>query len=157
MYIEKEKREKLKESFQKIYSGYDNFSDSTKDLIDDTDICIEDIDKTKSNKVYVITNNAIVDDEIDYQIRGVAFTLDDANKIFEEAIRDAKIDADFENIDAIDVSNGTEYPDQKWHYSKSDDNFELYLEGEYNSNNFSIQIKEYDISKSINKDMEVDL
>jgi len=64
----------------------------------------------------------------------------------------------FEALGAtVDVSNGTEIQDEKWHYSKSDDSFELYLDGEYNSNNFSIQIKEYDIDKKLNKDMEVNL
>ncbi len=157
MYIEKEKWEKLKEIFCDLSWEQDRLSKDGSYLFRQLNNLINNIDRTKSNKIYVITNNAIFDDEIDYQIKGVAFTKDDANKLFEEAIRDAKTDADFDNLDSVDVSNGTEIQDEKWHYSKSDDSFELYLDGEYNSNNFSIQIKEYDIDKKLNKDMEVNL
>ncbi len=157
MYIDKEKWENLKEIFSDLSWEQDRLSNDGRYFLTKLNNLINNIDRTKSDKVYVITNNAIFDDEIDYQLKGVAFTKDEANKLFEEAIRDAKIDADFENIDAIDVSNGTELSDEQWHYSKSDDSFELYLEGEYNSNNFSIQIKEYDIDKKLDKDMEVEL
>lgn len=157
MYIEKEKWENLKEIFSDLSWEQDRLSHDGRYFLTKLNNLINNIDRTKSDKVYVITNNAITDDEIDYQIKGVAFTKDEANRLFEEAIRDAKIDSDFDNLDAIDVSNGTELPDEQWHYSKSDDSFELYLEGEYNSNNFSIQIKEYDIDKKLDKDMEVEI
>lgn len=157
MYIDKEKWKKLIENFKLIYNGYDNFSDNVKDLIDNVDISIEEIEKTNLNKVYVITNNAICDDEVDYNIKGVAFTKSDANKLFEQAIYDAKIDCDFNWLDAIDVSNNKEISDGKWHYSKSNNFFELYLDGEYNSNNFTIEIKEFDIDNCLNKNKDGDI
>ena len=105
----------------------------------------------KSSKIYVITNNAIVDDEIDYSIAGVATNKEDAKKIFNEAVRNVKIDIDFKNIHAINVTNKNEEPDERWHYIKKDNIFELYLEGEYNSNNFSVCIKEFDLPKNREK------
>ena len=125
-------------------------------LLYKTQNLISKIEKNSSNKVYVITNNAIFDDEVDYQIKGVAFTKNNANKLFEDAIKDAKIDAGLENLNAIDVSNGIEQSDEKWHYSKSDNSFELYLDGEYNSNNFSIEIKEFDINNLIDREINKD-
>ena len=37
--------------------------------------------------------------------------------------------------------------DSEWIYSESDDSFELWCNGEYNSNNYSIQIKKYELDK----------
>ena len=126
MYINNEMWENLKNTFKELYSDYDHFSNDVRNLLDNVDICINDIENKKQSKIYVITNDAIVNDEIDYQIAGVAFTKDEANKMFEETIRNIKIDVDFNNL-------------------------------EYNSNNFSVEIKEYDITKSLDKEMEVDL
>ncbi len=158
MYINNEMWENLKNTFKELYSDYDHFSNDVRNLLDNVDICINDIENKKQSKIYVITNDAIVNDEIDYQIAGVAFTKDEANKMFEETIRNIKIDVDFNNLDVTNDNDNEEYKfDGKWHYSKTDHSFDLYLEGEYNSNNFSVEIKEYDITKSLDKEMEVDL
>jgi len=81
MYIEKEKWEKLKEIFCDLSWEQDRLSKDGSYLFRQLNNLINNIDRTKSNKIYVITNNAIFDDEIDYQIKGVAFTKDDANKV----------------------------------------------------------------------------
>ena len=154
MYIDYEKWENLKDDLKNINSNY-NYA-SAKDILNNIDDTLEEIEKTESNKVYVITNNSICDGEIDYQLRGVAFSINEAKKIFNEAIRDAKIDAGFDNPDTIDEDN-KECIYDRWHCVKTDNSFELYINGEYSSNNFSIEIKEFDISKSLNKEMEVDL
>ena len=72
MFIRKEDWNKLKEVFDELYESYDLVGDNGRDRIDDIDIAIETIKKNSSNKMYVITNNAVVDDEIDYSIYGVA-------------------------------------------------------------------------------------
>ena len=48
MFIDKEKWNELIESFNKIYSNYDYFSDNMKDLIDKVDICIDDIKRNNT-------------------------------------------------------------------------------------------------------------
>lgn len=154
MYIENEKWKKLTKEFKELYSNYDYCSDSIRDSLDNIEISIDDIEQNKSNKLYIVTNNAIVDDEISYDIKGFAFTKEEAKKLYEEAINEAKSCIDFDNLDTVNVSDEIELSDEKWHYSKSDNFFELYLEGEYNSNNFTISIEEYYIAK--NKDMEYD-
>ena len=47
---------------------------------------------------------------------------------------------------------------EEWYYSKTDNSFELYLNGEYNSNNFLVEIKEFDIPiiKEKNKKREIE-
>ena len=101
MFIDKEKWNKLIESFNKIYSNYDYFSNNMKDLIDKVDICIDDIKRNISNMIYVITNNAVYSDEIDYNLYGVTTNKEYAKKLFKDAVRDAKCDSDFDNINQI--------------------------------------------------------
>lgn len=155
MFIDKEKWNKLIESFNKIYSNYDYFSDNMKDLIDKVDICIDDIKKNKNNKIYVITNNAVYNDEIDYSLYGVTTNKEYAKKLFKDAVRDAKCDSDFDNINPVDIKNIDKLPSEEWCFEESEDSFELFLNGEYNSNNFSIKILEYDVKNKNELDMEV--
>lgn len=155
MFIDKEKWNKLIESFNKIYSNYDYFNDNMKDLIDKVDICIDDIKRNKNNKIYVITNNAVYNDEIDYNLYGVTTNKEYAKKLFKDAVRDAKCDSDFDNINPVDIKNIDKLPSEEWCFKESDDSFELFLNGEYNSNNFSIKILEYDVENKNELDMEV--
>ena len=155
MFIDKEKWNKLIESFNKIYSNYDYFSDNMKDLIDKVDICIDDIKRNKNNKIYVITNNAVYNDEIDYSLYGVTTNKEYAKKLFKDAVRDAKCDSDFDNINPVDIKNIDKLPSEEWCFEESEDSFELFLSGEYNSNNFSIKILEYDVKNKNELDMEV--
>ncbi len=155
MFIDKEKWNKLIESFNKIYSNYDYFNDNMKDLIDKVDICIDDIKRNKNNKIYVITNNAVYNDEIDYNLYGVTTNKEYAIKLFKDAVRDAKCDSDFDNINPVDIKNINKLPSEEWCFEESDDSFELFLNGEYNSNNFSIKILEYDVENKNELDMEV--
>lgn len=155
MFIDKEKWNKLIESFNKIYSNYDYFNDNMKDLIDKVDICIDDIKRNKNNKIYVITNNAVYNDEIDYNLYGVTTNKEYAIKLFKDAVRDAKCDSDFDNINPVDIKNIDKLPSEEWCFEESEDSFELFLNGEYNSNNFSIKILEYDVENKKELDMEV--
>lgn len=155
MFIDKEKWNKLIESFNKIYSNYDYFNDNMKDLIDKVDICIDDIKRNKNNKIYVITNNAVYNDEIDYNLYGVTTNKEYAKKLFNDAVRDAKCDSDFDNINPVDIKNIDKLPSEEWCFEESEDSFELFLNGEYNSNNFSIKILEYDVENKKELDMEV--
>ena len=126
-----------------------------KDLIDKVDICIDDIKRNKNNKIYVITNNAVYNDEIDYNLYGVTTNKEYAKKLFKDAVRDAKCDSDFDNINPIDIKNVDKLPSEEWCFEESEDSFELFLNGEYNSNNFSIKILEYDVENKKELDMEV--
>lgn len=155
MFIDKEKWNKLIESFSKVYSNYDYFSDNMKDLIDEVDICIDDIKRNINNKIYVITNNAVYNDEIDYSLYGVTTNKEYAKKLFNDAVRDAKCDSDFDNINPVDIKNIDKLPSEEWCFEESEDSFELFLNGEYNSNNFSIKILEYDAESKKELDMEV--
>ena len=155
MFIDKEKWNKLIESFNKIYSNYDYFSNNMKDLIDKVDICIDDIKRNISNMIYVITNNAVYSDEIDYNLYGVTTNKEYAKKLFKDAVRDAKCDSDFDNINPVDIKNIDKLPSDEWCFEESEDSFELFLNGEYNSNNFSIKILEYDVENKKELDMEV--
>ena len=45
---------------------------------------------------------------------------------------------------------------EEWYYEESDNSFELYLNGEYNSNNFSVRINEFDIEKELDRGRDKD-
>ncbi len=146
MIIRKEDWDKLIDSFKELYRSYDLIGDNGRDRLDDIDIAIENIKENSSDKMYVITNNAVVDAEIDYSIYGVATDKERAKEVFNQAVKDAKCDSDFNNLDAIDINDNSQNIDQdKWYYDETENSFELYLNGEYNSNNFSIKLLEYDI------------
>ena len=156
MFIRKEDWDKLISSFKELYSSYDLMGDNGRDRLDDIDIAIENIKENSSDKMYVITNNAVVDDEIDYSIYGVATDKETAKEIFKQAVKDAKCDSDFDNLDAIDINDNTQNMDQdEWYYDETENSFELYLNGEYNSNNFSIQLLEYNIEPKKELESEI--
>lgn len=156
MFIKKEDWNKLIESFKVLYRNYDSFGDNAKDMIDNIDICIDNIKDNMSDEIYVITNNAVVDDEIDYSIYGVATNENKAKEIFQQAVKDAKCDSDFDNLNAIDVNDESQDMHQEeWYFDESEDSFELYLNGEYNSNNFSIQILKYNIEPKKELESEI--
>ena len=159
MYIDKEKWETLKESFQKLYNDYDNFSDATKDLLDNVDINIELVEKNMSDKIYVITNNAVVDDEVFYNILGITPNLEEAKKMLNQNIKDIKCDADFDDLDAIELTDDidTSSLDEVWVYDQDEYGFNLYLNCNYNSNNYSSHIEQYDLSKSKENEKELDV
>ena len=43
----------------------------------------------------------------------------------------------------------------EWYYDETENSFELYLNGEYNSNNFSIQLLEYNIEPKKELESEI--
>ena len=157
MFVDKEKWSKLKDYFCDLYWEQDRLSQDGKYFLSKLNNLINSIDRTKSEKVYVITNNAIVDDEIDYSIYGVSIDKENAKKLFKQAVKNVKCDSDFENLEAIDVSNNTKDTGlEEWYYEESDNSFELYLNGEYNSNNFSVRINEFDIEKELDRERDKD-
>ena len=88
MFIKKEDWDKLISSFKELYCSYDLMGDNSRDRLDDIDIAIENIKENSSDKMYVITNNAVVDDEIDYSIYGVATDKEKAKEVFRQAVED---------------------------------------------------------------------
>lgn len=156
MYISNEELEKIKEYVDNLYWDQDRMSRDGRYFLNKLDNYIQKLEKEKENNIYVITNNAVVDDEIDYSIYGVATDKSKAKEVFRQAVKDAKCDSDFDNLDAIDINDNTKNMDQdEWYYDETEHSFELYLNGEYNSNNFSIQLLEYDIEPKKELESEI--
>ena len=72
MYISNEELEKIKEYVDNLYWDQDRMSRDGRYFLNKLDNYIKKLEKEKENNIYVITNNAVVDDEIDYSIYGVA-------------------------------------------------------------------------------------
>lgn len=81
MFIDKEQWEKLKENIDNLYWDQDRMSRDGVYFLKQLDINIKNIESNAKNELYVVTNNAVVDDEIDYKIAGVCSSLDNAKKI----------------------------------------------------------------------------
>lgn len=159
MFIENSKWENLKTAFKMLYKELDNFSDDIKNKINNVDECINILENSSSNKIYVITNNSIVDDEVYYNIYGVTSNKKEAKKLLKEAIKNVKQDSDFYNLDAININktNSLSVLDEKWFYSEDENSFSLFLNGNYNSNNYSIYIKEYSLDKNKDKIKNIEI
>ena len=105
MYISNEELEKIKEYVDNLYWDQDRMSRDGRYFLNKLDNYIKKLEKEKENNIYVITNNAVVDDEIDYSIYGVATDINEAKKIFNQAVKDAKTDSDFDNLNAIEENS----------------------------------------------------
>ena len=90
MYISNEELEKIKEYVDNLYWDQDRMSRDGRYFLNKLDNYIKKLEKEKENNIYVITNNAVVDDEIDYSIYGVATDINEAKKLFNQAVKDAK-------------------------------------------------------------------
>lgn len=154
MFIDKEEWEKLKENIDNLYWDQDRMSRDGVYFLKQLDINIKNIESNSEKELYVVTNNAVVDDEIDYKIAGVCSSLDNAKKLFRETIKDVKCDSDFENIKALKITDDLDLNniDGEWLYEEDEFGFNLYLQGEYNSNNFSVQIEKFKLDKCLDLD-----
>lgn len=159
MYIEKTKWEKLMESFKQLYTDYEHFKNSTKKILNDIDFCMNEIEQNKTDKIYVITNNSIVNDEISYNIFGVTTKLNEAKEMLKQNINYIKYDTDFDNLNAVKITEdiNPHALDEVWVYDENEYEFNLYLNCNYNSNNFSSRIEKYDLDKLKKRDMEFEL
>lgn len=121
MYISNEELEKIKEYVDNLYWDQDRMSRDGRYFLNKLDNYIKKLEKEKENNIYVITNNAVVDDEIDYSIYGVATDINEAKKIFNQAVKDAKTDSDFENLDEAEkfIIKNFEYDKPKEYVDES--------------------------------------
>ena len=71
--------------------------------------------------------------------------------MFLQVIKDVKCDSDFEELNPIKVTDEVNLDEinEEWCYEESDSEFHLYLQGRYNSNNFSVQILKFDLDKEL--------
>ena len=140
MYVDYEKWENLKDDLKNINSNY-NYA-IVQDILNNLDDQLKEIEKTESSKAYVVTSKTFLNSESDCELVGIAFTKSDAKKLFNETIKKFKLKAGFDIQNCI---------------NEEEDTFDLYFEDDENLHIFSAEIKEFDISKNLNKEMEVDL
>lgn len=108
--------------------------------------------------IYVVTDNSIVDGEVYYSIAGVADSEEQAKEIFHKAVENVKKISNFDSLEAINISDklDNEYTSE-WMYEESEDEFTLYLNGEYNDENYSVQIKKFELNKYLEKEDSYEL
>ena len=151
MYIDKKLWEKLKENIDNLYWDQDRMSRDGRYFLKQLDINVNEIENNSKREVYVVTNNAVTYGEIDYKIAGVCTSLEKAKELFLQVIKDVKCDSDFEELNPIKVTDEVNLDEinEEWCYEESESEFHLYLQGGYNSNNFSVQILKFDLDKEL--------
>ena len=158
MFLSKDDFNKINEYVDCLYWDTDRMSRDGRYFLNKLDNHLKNISKNK-NEIYVITNNAVVDDEIFYSIAGVATNIDDAKKILRNTVRDMKCDSDFDNLDAIKLTDDIDQSklDEVWVYEEDEYGFNLYLNCNYNSNNYSAQIERFDLNKNLEKEDSMEI
>ena len=118
MYIDKILWEKLKENIDNLYWDEDRMSSDGRYFLKQIDNRVKEIESKNIKEVFVVTNNAIVDDQIDYKVAGVCTSKENAKKLFSQVVKDAKCDADFENINPIKITDDIDLSkiDTEWCY-----------------------------------------
>ena len=154
MFIDKKLWEKLKENIDNLYWDEDRMSSDGRYFLKQIDNNVKEIERNKIKEVFVVTNNAIVDDQIDYKIAGVCTSKENAKKLFFQTVKDVKCDSDFEEINPIKITDDIDLSkiDSEWCYEENACGFNLYLNGEYNSNNFSVQIERFKLDNILELD-----
>lgn len=155
MYIDKELWKKLKENVDNLYWDIDRMSTDGVLFLKEINNYIKCIEKTKSNKIYIINTNAIADSEVSYGTPLVTTNEKEAKEMFKQAVKDAKCDFDYDNLDLANEDDEDCVDDIDGYFSESDDSFSLYIDGEYSKNNISVRLIEYDIDKMNNKEEDI--
>lgn len=150
MFISKDVWEKIKENIDNLYWDEDRMSRDGIYFLKQLDCLVEQAEKNKNSKVYVIECHGVNNDEIFKNIAMVTPSKEYAKEELKREIDDIKIDFDFDSLEAIDITNKNvnlndiEY-DEKWIYEEYEDSFLMFLNGEYNSYNCNISIEEHEL------------
>ena len=141
MYVDYEKWENLKDDLKNINSNY-NYA-IVQDILNNLDDQLKEIEKTESSKAYVVTSKTFFNSESDCEWVGIAFTKSDAKDLFNKALKKIKTET------GMDVPTYIDEEHKSFQINFEDANDNLHI--------FSAEIKEFDISKNLNKEMEIDL
>jgi len=95
--------------------------------------------KITENKVYILLDESIWDDDYITKVVAVSFNKDTINKIAKNYIDKIKKEIDFDDLDKEDYTLD---------YDK-DNSFSIYLSGYYNDNHINITILEKEITYDI--------
>ena len=99
-----------------------------------------DLEILNNNKVYVLLDDSVWDDEPNTKIVAVSLDKDDIDKVAIDYINKAKDDIDFDNLEITDDEDSEYVLD-----SDEKSNFSIYLNGYYNGNHINISIIEKDL------------
>lgn len=108
------------------------------------------------DKIFVIYDYGVWNDEQYHEIIGATENKEDAFKIIKEYIAKTKEEIDFKNLDVINEDDDLDYSETEgeWIYSENENHFSLYLDGEYNSNNININIDQVSLYKDLDNEVE---
>lgn len=99
-----------------------------------------DLGILNNNKVYILLDDSVWDDEPITKIVAASLNKDEVNKIAIDYINKVKDDIDFDNLEITDDEDSEYVLD-----SDEEGNFSIYVNGYYNGNHINISIIEKDL------------
>lgn len=109
-----------------------------------------------SDKVYLVHEDCIWDDECYPKIVGATTNKEIAQVLLKDYVKQIKEDVDFDTLDLVNEESIKDFcEDGCWIYSESNTHFSLYLNGEYNSYHININIECLPLYKSLNEEYEI--
>lgn len=155
MFIDKQEWEKIKELVDNIYWDEDRMSRDGLFFLKSLDKKIKELESNNKNRIYVITSHVVYNDE-EYNDLFITPSKKIAQRKLKEDIEKLKQDIDIStayNFNDIDI-NDSKY-DNEWIFDEDDSSFEIYLNGEYNSNHCVISLKEQELVLEKQNNMEI--
>ncbi len=155
MFIKKDDWEKIKEMVDNLYWDEDRMSRDGIYFLKHLDKKLKELEINNKNKIYAITSHGVYNDE-EYNDLFVTPSKEIAQRRLNAEIEKLKQELDIsiaQNYDKIDI-NDPEY-DNEWIFKEDDTSFEIYLNGEYNSNHCVISLKEQELVLEEEKNMEI--
>lgn len=155
MFVDKKEWEKIKILVDNLYWDEDRMSRDGLYFLKSLDNRLKELESKNKDKVYVINSHGVYDDE-EYNNLFITPSKEIAQKKLEESIEKLKQDIDIStayNYNNIDLNNPAY--DNELIFEETESSFELYLNGEYNSNHCVITLKEQELILDQEKDREI--
>lgn len=155
MFIKKDDWEKIKEMVDNLYWDEDRMSRDGIYFLKHLDKKLKESEINNKNKIYAITSHGVYNDE-EYNDLFVTPSKEIAQRRLSDEIEKLKQELNISiahNYDKIDI-NAPEY-DNEWIFKEDDTSFEIYLNGEYNSNHCVVSLKEHELVLEEEKNMEI--
>ncbi len=110
-----------------------------------------DTSKNIKEKIYILNDDCVCDDENDSKIVAVSFDKDELKKEMKKYIEQVKKEIDFNNLD---FKNESEEGNEDFIVDENENGFLIYEDGYYNRNHIDISIIEKEIISEKVKEAE---
>lgn len=159
MVISKEDWKNICEYEDGLYWDTDRMSSDGRYYLNKLTKKLRDVEKENNNfdgKIYVIFNDFAVNGESSVSVVSATLSKKEAKKMLDGIVNQIKKDSNFDDLDIMNYDKVNEHNECAWYYSESNSSFELFINGEYNLNHYSVILKEFDINREKKNEKEIE-